>query len=207
MGWYGYTGAKVMDISNLKSMLPPDVFKALPDVIHVFEINNPYRLTHFLSQVSHESGGFVHTAENMNYSEAGLLAVFPSHFTPTQAKEYANKPECIANRAYANRMGNGDEASGDGWRYRGRGYIQITGKDLYERMAEDIDGAIIEKPECIADQYALASAGWWWLAEGCNKIADTRPTVKAMTRKVNGGLYGLADRQELYRAFSGSLGS
>jgi putative chitinase len=207
MGWYVYTGAKVMDISNLKSMLPPDVFKALPDVIHVFEINNPYRLAHFLSQVSHESGGFVHPVENMNYSQAGLLAVFPSHFTPTQAKEYANKPECIANHVYANRMGNGDEASGDGWRYRGRGYIQITGKAQYENMAGDIDGAIIEKPGLVGDEYALASAGWWWLAEGCNEIADLRHTVKAMTRKVNGGLNGLADRQELYRMFRDALGS
>jgi putative chitinase len=196
-----------MNISCLKSLIPADVFNALPNVIHEFEINTPNRLAHFLSQVSHESGGFKHTAENMNYNAVGLLAVFPSHFDSTQAKDYANKPEHIANRVYANRMGNGDEASGDGWQYRGRGFMQITGREQYTQMAEAIDGAILEKPECVSDKYALASAGWWWLAKGCNILADARPTVKAMTRKINGGLNGLADRQELFTVFKDALGN
>jgi len=166
-----------------------------------FNINTPMRQAMFLSQIAHESGGFRHVSENLNYSASALRRVFGKYFpTDEMAYEYARKPEKIANRVYANRMGNGNEASGDGWKYRGRGLIQLTGKNNYLSfsLAADnnsfIDPGLLTEPE-----YAAMSAGWFWQDNGLNVLADTGD-VRAVTRRINGGYNGLADRQKKYAA-------
>lgn len=166
-----------------------------------FNISTPMRQAMFLSQIAHESGGFRHVSENLNYSASALRRVFGKYFpTDEMAYEYARKPEKIANRVYANRMGNGNEASGDGWKYRGRGLIQLTGKDNYLSfsLAADnnsfIDPGLLTEPE-----YAAMSAGWYWQDNGLNVLADTGD-VRAVTRRINGGYNGLADRQKKYAA-------
>lgn len=166
-----------------------------------FNISTPMRQAMFLSQIAHESGGFRHVSENLNYSASALRRVFGKYFpTDEMAYEYARKPEKIANRVYANRMGNGNEASGDGWKYRGRGLIQLTGKDNYLSfsLAADnnsfIDPGLLTEPE-----YAAMSAGWFWQDNGLNVLADTGD-VRAVTRRINGGYNGLADRQKKYAA-------
>ncbi len=171
---------------------------ALNQVCEKYEINTALRIAGFLSQCGHESGGFRYTVENFNYSAARLLMVFPHYFNADSAKNYEYKPEKIANRVYANRMGNEDEASGDGWQYRGRGLIQLTGKDSYAAfsMAADnnslVDPDLLEQPEL-----AAMSAGWYWSTRKINSLADAQD-VLGMTKRVNGGTNGLDDRQIRY---------
>lgn len=163
-----------------------------------FNITNPQEQQMFLAQVAHESGGFNHVDENLNYSAAALLRVFPKHFTPQQASEYARNAMAIANRVYANRMGNGDEFSGDGWKYHGRGLIQLTGKDNYMAFARDILGeqweSLVREPGTVSadPHYAALSAAWFWAKNGCGKLTHD---IEAVTRKINGGLNGLDDRK------------
>jgi putative chitinase len=164
-----------------------------------YDITSPERQAMFLSQLAHESGSFQHVVENLNYSAEGLLKVFGKYF-PTQAlaQEYARKPERIANRVYANRMGNGDEASGEGWKYRGRGLIQLTGKNNYASFSLQANNNALLEPELVAEpELAAMSAGWYWATNRLNQIADTGD-VKAVTRRVNGGFNGLADRESKY---------
>jgi putative chitinase len=164
-----------------------------------FEINTPYRIAGFLSQVSHESGGFKFVAENLNYSAESLMRVWPSRFpTMEVAQAYARNPEKIANKAYSSRMGNGDEMSGDGWKYRGRGLIQLTGKDNYLAFSMACDNEALTNPELVEEPaLAAESAGWFWDRNKLNALADAQDVV-GMTKRINGGTNGLDHRQQLY---------
>lgn len=165
-----------------------------------FEINTPLRMAAFLAQVGHESGGLSVFRENLNYSADALMRVWPKHFPTRQlAEQYARKPEMIANRAYANRMGNGPEASGEGWKFRGRGAIQLTGKhnvtNFAAAMQMSLDDAIAYLE---TDEGAMMSAGWFWSTNRLNRLADEEAFL-SLTKRINGGTIGLADRQDKYR--------
>lgn len=171
---------------------------ALQTTCDKFEINTPERQAGFIAQCAHESGMFKFVEENLNYSDKALLSVFGKYFNADTATEYARKPEKIANRVYANRMGNGDELSGDGWKYRGRGLIQLTGKENYTRFGNAVGQDIVNNPELVASpEYATLSAGWFWSANGLNKLADAKD-ILGMTKRINGGTIGLDHRTELY---------
>ena len=161
-----------------------------------YNIETPVRQAMFLSQLAHESANFKLVSENLNYSVNGLRSVFAKYFpTDDLAAEYARKPEKIANRVYANRMGNGDEASGDGWKYRGRGLIQLTGKDNYTAFSLHANNEAIIYPDLVAEpELAVESGGWFWGTNNLNKLADTGD-VKVVTKRINGGYNGLADRE------------
>ena len=172
----------------------------LNDTFEEFEINNPKRISMFLAQVGHESGGLRFRKENLNYSAQGLNKIFPKYFIRAgrDANQYARNPEAIANVVYANRMGNGDEDSGDGFKFRGRGLIQLTGKTNYSAFAEFMDmdlDAVVEYLE--TEEGAAMSAGWFWDSRDLNKWADAGDIVKC-TRLINGGTIGLADRKKHY---------
>lgn len=161
-------------------------------------INTLERVSCFISQCGHESVGFTVFSENLNYSETGLLKVFKKYFNAEQAKEYARKPEKIANRVYANRMGNGPEESGDGWRFRGRGLIQLTGKNNYSNFAKFCNQSINETVTfCETNVGIVNSAVWFWLANGLNSFADDK-NILGLTKKINGGTIGLEERKSLY---------
>ncbi|PUB76373.1 MAG: glycoside hydrolase family 19 [gamma proteobacterium symbiont of Ctena orbiculata] len=168
--------------------------------------NSKVRLAHFFSQVLHESGCMRYDMENLNYSAKALRAVFGKYFkTKRQAEGYARQPEKIANKVYANRMGNGAESSGDGWRYRGRGLIQLTGKNNYRTFAKWIgDDRIIDDPDLVASEYAVHSAVFYWDKNNLNRIADKDDVVR-MTKRINGGTNGLAHRTELLTKAKGLL--
>jgi len=171
---------------------------ALNQVCEKYEINTALRIAGFLSQCGHESGGFRYTVENFNYSAARLLMVFPHYFNADSAKNYEYKPEKIANRVYANRMGNEDEASGDGWQYRGRGLIQLTGKDSYAAFSMASDNNSLVEPDLLEQpELAAMSAGWYWSTRKINSLADAQD-VLGMTKRINGGTNGLDDRQMRY---------
>jgi putative chitinase len=171
------------------------------------DINTPVRQAMFLSQLAHESGNFKFVVENLNYSADALRRVFGKYF-PTEelANQYARQPERIANRVYANRMGNGDESSGDGWKYRGRGLIQLTGKNNYASFSMQSDNNALVEPDLVAQpELAVDSAGWFWTTNRLNQLADTGD-VKVVTRRVNGGFNGLADREAKYNKLIVLLG-
>lgn len=156
----------------------------------------------FLAQIGHESGNLTIFKENLNYSEQGLRKVFSKYFTPVQAKAYARKPELIANRVYANRMGNGNEATGDGWKYRGRGAIQLTGKNNYTAFSEYMEMSIDETVEYLETiEGAILSAGWFFYENGLISIAD-RADMNLLTKRINGGLNGLSDRMAIFNRAS-----
>jgi len=163
------------------------------------DIDTPVRQAMFLRQVAHESGNLRAVTENLNYSVQGLRSTFRKYFPNDEiAAQYARQPEKIANRVYANRMGNGDEASGDGWKYRGRGLIQLTGKNNYTAFSLHADNNALIEPDLVAlPELAAESAGWFWVTNGLNKLADTGD-VKVVTRRINGGYNGLDDRQNKF---------
>ncbi len=168
----------------------------LNDELPAFQINTPLRLAHFIAQVAHESGSFRYSAENLNFSAEALREVFGKYFpTDELAEEYARKPEKIANRVYGNRMGNGDEASGDGWKYRGRGLIQLTGHDNYARCGQAIGLNLEEEPDRVADDPTISvkAVGWFWQSNNLNSLADA-DDVRAVTKRINGGYHGLKER-------------
>ncbi|MCF2859231.1 glycoside hydrolase family 19 protein [Pseudoalteromonas sp. SMS1] len=172
---------------------------ALNEVLPQFEINTPLRVAHFLAQIAHESGYFRCSSENLNYSQKALRAVFGKYFPDdASAEAYARQPEKIANRVYADRMGNGDEASGDGWKYRGRGLIQLTGKDNYVRCGKALGLDLISDPEVVsADaKVAIQSACHYWQSCDLNGWADKDELV-TITKRINGGTHGLDDRAAL----------
>lgn len=163
-----------------------------------FDINTPERVAGFLAQVGHESGGLRFTTEDLHYRAETLTRIWPQRFPPGVAESYAMQPERIANRAYADRMGNGDEASGEGWAYRGRGLIQLTGKDAYAAFSLAANNEALVKPDLVAEtELAALSAGWFWVDKDLNALADAKDIV-GMTIRVNGGTNGLDDRQMRY---------
>ena len=161
-----------------------------------YDINTLVRQAMFLSQIAHESGNFCHVSENLNYSVNALRSVFGKYFPNDDlAAEYARKPEKIANRVYANRMGNAEESSGDGWKYRGRGLIQLTGKNNYTTFSLSADNNALLEPELVSEpELAVQSAGWFWSTNNLNRLADTGD-VRVVTKRINGGYNGLEDRE------------
>jgi putative chitinase len=173
--------------------------RLLPD----YDINTPQRVAAFVAQCAHESANFKFLKENLNYRSSTLRKIFPKYFpTDELAQKYAslpNKQEAIANRVYANRMGNGDENSGDGYRYCGRGLIQLTGKNNYQAFADSIETPVEEIPEYLATfEGAVQSACWFWETNSLNKWADTGD-IRELTRRINGGYIGLEDRINHYK--------
>ena len=194
-----------MDISKLKGHVPDAVITQIPEVMEKFQINTPLRLCHFLAQCGHESNNFKAVNENLNYGAKGLRGVFPKYFpTDALAAEYERKPEKIANKIYGGRMGNGPEATGEGYKFRGRGYIQLTGKDNYSAFDKVVAENILETPDLVATKYPLLSAAWYWNSRALNALADkgaTTAEVTAITKKVNGGTIGLEDRIKHFNEF------
>ena len=187
-----------MNLEKLKGHIPDSVIAQIPSIETKFEINTPLRLAHFLAQCGHESGGFKVVKENLNYGAKGLRSIFGKYFpTDALALAYERKPEKIANKVYANRMLNGDEASGDGYKFCGRGYIQLTGKENYTNFGKAFVVDLTATPDLVATQYPLLSAAWFFHKNGLHKLADagaTEAAVTSVTKRVNGGVIGLADR-------------
>ena len=187
-----------LKLDKLKGHVPQVVIDSIPEVATKFGINTPLRVAHFLAQCGHESGGFRLTKENLNYSAKGLMGIFKKYFpTEALAKAYERQPAKIANKVYSNRMGNGTEASGEGAKFCGRGYIQLTGKENYTAFGKSIGVDVCANPELVASQYALASAAWFFSKNGLHKIADEGASdlvVTKITKRVNGGTIGLPDR-------------
>ena len=170
-------------------------YQAFQQLLPDYDINTPLRVAHFVAQCAHESGSFNFIEENLNYRAASLMATFKKYFPTLElAQQYERKPEKIANRVYANRMGNGDEASGDGWRYRGRGLIQLTGKDNYTFFAGSL-GIPVEEAAAYMSTFegAAQSACFFWEQNKLNRFADAND-VRGLTRAINGGFIGLEDR-------------
>ena len=194
-----------LKLDTLKGHIPDSVIAMIPEVASKFEINTPLRLAHFLAQCGHESGGFKLTKENLNYSAKGLNGIFKKYFpTLESAVPYERKPEKIANKVYGGRMGNGVEASGEGWKFHGRGFIQLTGKDNYTAFTKSIGEDCIANPDLVASKYALASAAWFFNKNGLHKMADggsTDAVVTSITKRVNGGTIGLPDRIKHFKEY------
>lgn len=195
---------------KLKELLPSnndkveEWYEAMTEYFPKFEIDTPLRVAAFIAQCGHESNGFTVLKENLNYSADALNKVFPKYFKNAgrEAEDYHRKPEEIANVIYANRMGNGDTESGEGWKYRGRGPIQLTGKDNYTRFATeffDDPETVMNDPDLLCDHIptALLSAIWYWTKNKLNNEADAKD-IRTMTRKINGGYIGLEDREKHY---------
>ena len=194
---------------------PAKWIDAIVAVCQEFEINTPQRIAAFIAQTSHESGGYTMLSENLNYRAATLAACWPNRFAvlgadkkpikengklvPTAvANSIAGKPELIANLVYSSRMGNGNAQSGEGWKFRGRGLKQLTGKDNYARCAIALSVGLVDNPDLLLEPlYASRSAGWFWKANNLSAFADAGD-IKGMTKKINGGLIGYEQRQALY---------
>lgn len=191
-------------LANLKGHIPDAVIAQIPDTAARFGIKTPLRLAHFLSQCGHESGGFRAVTENLNYSADGLKKIFPKYFPGNINESYARNPQKIANRVYSSRMGNGDEASGEGFKFRGRGYIQLTGKSNYTAFDKTVDDDIIANPDLVATKYPLASAAFFFWKNNLWSICDqgaTDQVVTLVTKRVNGGTIGLADRIKHFKEY------
>jgi putative chitinase len=194
-----------MDLNKLKGHIPDTVIGQIPGVMEKFQINTPLRLSHFLSQCGHESGGFKAVNENLNYGAKGLMTTFKKYFpTEALAKQYERKPELIASKVYGGRMGNGVEATKEGWKFKGRGYIQLTGKDNYKAFDAIVAENILENPDLVATKYPLLSAAWYWNSRKINATADLGAgddTVTKVTKLVNGGTIGLEDRKKHFKEY------
>ena len=198
-----------LNLASLRGVIPGAVIAQIPATAKQFGINNILRLAHFLAQCGHESAGFTAIEENLNYSAAALQSSWPSKFPDVGvADAYARQPQKIGARAYANRMGNGDEASGDGYTFRGRGYIQTTGKANYRAFGQFIGTDVVGEPDLVAHQYPLSSAAFFFQSNNLWRICDegaSDATVTAVTRVVNGGTNGLADRIARFQKYYGLL--
>jgi len=180
-------------------------YEAFQAILPDYEINTTKRIAYFLAQCAHESAEFTALKENLNYSAEGLLKTFKKYFTEASAQVYSRKPEQIANLVYANRMGNGDERSGDGYIYRGRGLIQLTGKDTYKKFADHCKITVEEAAEYLeTKEGAVQSAAWFWKINDLNKYAD-QEDITTMTKRINGGTIGLEDRKLHYKKFKAIL--
>lgn len=202
------TWAKMFPVSlagfnsdSLKGYIPNEVIAQIPAIA---ELTNALRLAHFLAQCAHESGGFKVVYENLNYSADALKTTFPKYFPEPLNESYARSPAKIGARVYANRMGNGDEASNDGYTFRGRGYIQLTGKSNYADFGKTVRAETVANPDLVATDYPLASAGFFFDANKIWTVCDggsTDAVITAVTKKVNGGTNGLADRTQLFKQY------
>ena len=183
-------------------------YAAITAVIDKYQINTPNRLAGFLAQCAHESAMFTVIRENLNYRAESLLRVFPSHFSSIEeAQQYEHQQDKIANRIYANRMGNGPEESGDGWAFSGRGLIQLTGKDNYSRFASSIGMTLADTIQHLTTfEGAADSAGWFWATHNLNETCDN-DDIETMTRRINGGTIGLNERAQLYALAKQILGA
>lgn len=194
-----------LTLDQLKQLLPKNPYvdhwhKALAQLLPDYEINTPQRIAAFIAQCSHESGGFMFLKENLNYRAESLMRVWPKYFpTIDIARQYEKKPEKIANRAYANRMGNGPEESGDGWKFAGKGLIQLTGRTNYTWFAASLEISVEEASEYLQTfEGAAQSACWFWENNNLNRFADVGD-IKGMTKVINGGYIGLEDREKHYQ--------
>ena len=199
-----------MDIGKLKGQIPDNVYSEIHSVMDTFQINTSIRLSHFLGHCAHESGNFKFKSENLNYSTKGLIATFPKYFKQSGlAEAYARNPERIASRVYADRMGNGAEGTADGWKFRGRGYIQLTGKSNYVAFDKFVNENIILEPELVAKKYPLLSAAWFFHRNKLNIISDkglNEKVILELTKRINGGTNGLQDRIKYTTNFGKILG-
>ena len=194
-----------LKLDKLKGHIPDAVIAQIPDTAAKFGINTPLRLAHFLAQCGHESGGFRAVQENLNYSAKGLNGIFKKYFpTEAAAAAYARNPAKIAAKVYGGRMGNGPESTGEGYKFRGRGYIQLTGKDNYKAFGTAIGEDMTATPDKVATHYPLLSAAWFFSKNGLHKIADEGSTdlvVTKITKRVNGGTIGLPDRIKHFKEY------
>lgn len=192
-----------LTLQQLKQLLPTNRYveqwhEALEQLLPEYEINTPQRIAAFIAQCSHESGSFTTLKENLNYRAVTLRKVFPKYFTDASAEQFAGKAEAIANRVYASRMGNGDEQSGDGYRYCGRGLIQLTGKTNYQSFADSLEMNVEDVPDYLATfEGAAQSACWFWESNNLNQWAD-KGDILTLTKRINGGTIGLEDRIKHY---------
>ena len=193
-----------LNIEKLKGHIPDVVLLQIPETAKKFNITNNLRLAHFLAQCGHESGGFKAVSENLNYSADGLKKIFGKYFPGNLAESYARQPEKIAARVYGGRMGNGDESTKEGFKFRGRGYIQLTGKSNYTNFTKFIGEDCVSNPDLVATKYPLASAAFFFDSNKlwgiCDRGADDA-TVTAVTKRVNGGTIGLVDRIKHFKEY------
>jgi putative chitinase len=193
-----------MNIEKLRGHIPESVMKELPDAISKFNINSNLRLAHFLSQCAHESGNFKAVSENLNYSKDGLMKIFPKYFPGNLAESYARNPEKIASRVYGSRMGNGDETTKEGFKFRGRGFIQLTGKANYEKFTKFIGEDCTSNPDLVSTKYPLSSAAFFFDSNKLWTICDkgaTDDVVTQVTKRVNGGILGITDRLKKFKEY------
>jgi putative chitinase len=193
-----------LSLEKLKGHIPDSVIAQIPETAIKFNITNNLRLAHFLAQCSHESGGFKVFQENLNYSADGLKKIFPKYFPGNLSESYAKQPEKIASKVYGGRMGNGDESTKEGYKFRGRGALQTTGKENYKKLGDFLGIDLISNPDLVATKYQLASAAFFFesnkLWSICDKGADVE-TVTAVTKRVNGGVSGLSERIKEFNEF------
>jgi len=198
-----------LNLAGLVGKVPNQVIAQIPEAAKDFNITSNLRLAHFLAQCALESMNFTAVVENLNYSAQRLLQVFPKYFKNVDVNAYARNPQKIGSRVYANRMGNGDEASGDGFKYRGRGYIQLTGKNNYQAFSGFIGEDCVANPDLVATTYPLASASFFFNSNNiwaiCDRGADDA-TVTSVTKAVNGGTHGLTERLQNFKKFMQALG-
>jgi len=194
-----------LKLEKLRGHIPDAVIAQIPDTAAKFAINTPLRLAHFLAQCGHESGGFRATQENLNYSAKGLTGTFKKYFpSEAAAAPYAKNPLKIASKVYGGRMGNGPEPTQEGYKFRGRGYIQLTGKENYTAFGKSINEDILSNPDKVASSYALLSAAWFFSKNGLHKMADegsSDAVVTKITKRVNGGTLGLSDRISHFKQY------
>lgn len=193
-----------INLSKLKGHIPDSILDELPTIIKNFNCNTPLRLIHFLSQCAHESGNFKFVEENLNYSSAVLKKIFAKYFPNNLSESYAKNPEKIGSRVYGNRMGNGDESTKEGYKFRGRGYIQLTGKENYRKFGQFIGEDTIANPDLVSKKYPLASAAFFFntnnVWELCDKGSD-ETAITNVTKRINGGTNGLNDRIKYFKKF------
>ena len=193
-----------LNLAGLTGKVPAGVIAQIPETAAKFGITTNLRLAHFLAQCALESTNFTAVVENLNYSAQRLLQIFPKYFKQVDPNAYARNPQKIGSRVYANRMGNGDEASGEGYKFRGRGYIQLTGKNNYQAFSGFIGEDCVANPDLVATTYPLASAAYFFKANNIWAICDrgaNDATVTSVTKVVNGGTHGLAERIQNFKKF------
>ncbi len=191
-----------LKLDKLKGHIPDSVISQIPEVATKFGIDTPLKLAHFLAQCGHESGGFRVVSENLNYSAQGLKNIFPKYFPGNLSESYARNPQKIANKVYGGRMGNGAESTGEGFKFRGRGFIQLTGKDNYTAFGKAINEDIVSNPDLVSTKYPLLSAAWFFSKNCLRKVVDeSNVTVTNVTKCVNGGTIGLPDRLKHFKEY------